>query len=406
MSEAALIGLDDNKLSLDAKNGNKKSVKIKKFLSKPTRFLSTIQIGITFLGFLNGIIASDSYSLELINFFSGFISNVNPVILKPLVTLLITIVLSFFQVILGELVPKRIAMKYPIRVSYLVIDFIVFVSIILTPFVFVFTKSADLISLLFKIKPEREIRKMTEEEIKMIVTNSTSMGVLDKTESEMINNVIDFDDTTVGEIMTHRVNVIGFEKDSKIKDISLIIAEEQYSRYPIYEKDIDHIIGFINIKDIFGKKESDNISSFLRKAIFIPESLKVRDCFEKMRASKNHIMIVIDEFGGTSGIVTMEDLIEEIMGTIQDEYDTEEEVKQEGDSLIVDGLMKIDDLDDFKHLNLPVDEYDSLSGFLLDNLEENATTLTYQGFKYKVLEKDDRVILKVEITKDINEEKV
>jgi putative hemolysin len=411
MTEVALIGIDDNKLIKDVESGVKSAKKIQKFIYNETKFLSTIQIGITFFGFINGIVASDSYSTPLINFVSSFVVNPNILnILKPVITVVIAIILLFFQVIFGELVPKRIAIKYPEKVAYTTINFIVFFSIIATPFVFVFTKSADLISLIFNITPDSHEKKMTEEEIKMIVDVSELKGVLDKQEGDMIKNVINLDQTTCKDIMTPRVSVVAFEKNQEYNEIIESINLNKYTRYPIYDNDIDNIIGWINVKDLLEKKNRSSIKSIIRKPLFAPESQVIRKVLAKMLKINTPFCIVIDEYGGTSGIITMEDLIEEVMGSIKDEYDTENDYYlDESNDIISLGLANLSDLEDEFNLGLPIDEYDSLNGFLLDNLEsDDSEYLIYKNYKYQILEKDNIIkkvrIIKLESDKEVNDD--
>ncbi|MFA5560265.1 MAG: hemolysin family protein [Acholeplasmataceae bacterium] len=412
-SEVALIAANDTKVESDAQLGNKRAKRIESLIKNPTNFLSAIQIGITLIGFLNGYLAADAFSSKFVEFTQRFIS-VNAVILMPIMTFLVTVILAYFQVVLGELVPKRIAMKYPERIAYGTSGVLVVISTIMRPFVWLLTVSANAIGKLFGIKPNEYDERMTEEEIRMIVSSSGRKGVLDKSESEMIENILDFDDTDVSEIMTHRTEMAAININASKKEILDFVKEEKYTRFPVYKEHLDHIVGVFHVKDLLrfidNNDEAFDLKKLIRKPFFVPDSKKTNALLNEMKRQQTHLAIVIDEYGGTAGLVTIEDLLEEIVGNIFDEYDEyEEEIEELPDNeFIVDGLTNIDDVEDFIHANLPVDEYDTLSGFILGHLgrfpyENEHVVFEYNQFRFEVINFDDKIIEKVKITQIDNE---
>lgn len=407
-SEVALIAVKDIKVESDAQLGNKKAKRILNFMKNPTKFLSAIQIGITLIGFLNGYLAADTFSSTLVQFFQKFI-NVNASILSPIMTFIVTIILAYFQVVLGELVPKRVAMKYPEKIAYGTSGLLAVISAIMRPFVWLLTTSANALGKMFGIDPNESDERMTEEEIRMIVATSGRKGVLDQSESKMIENILDFDDIEVTKIMTHRTEMAALNIKSTKKEILDFVKEEKYTRFPVYEESIDQIIGVLYVKDLLQFIDNDDksfdLKSLLREPYYIPDFKKINTLLNEMKRKQTHLAIVIDEYGGTSGLVTIEDLLEEIVGNIFDEYDVfEEEIEEVADNAyIVDGLTNINDVEDFIKADLPVDEYDTLSGFIIGKLgrfpyHNEHVEFEFNNFKFEVIKYDDRVIEKVKIT--------
>lgn len=409
-SEAAIVAINLNRLHEDVDNGNKKAIKVLRFVEDTTNFLSTIQIGITFIGFINAIIVSDAFSDSIVRYFAS-IMTVDAGIIRPIVTIVLTLILTYFQVVLGELVPKRIAIRYPRRISYAFINLNSFLSKIMKPLVMFLTGSANLIIKLLGIKIEDDANEFSEEEILLMVSAGRKVGSIDDRESEMIQNIFEFDDTSVDEIMTHRTEIIAIDIRSTKDEVVQIVSRERYTRFPVYQDSIDNIVGTIHSKDLLKHLDSENKTRFslrkiLRKPYFIPDSKIVSELFVEMKQTKNHIAIVIDEYGGTAGIVTMEDIIEQIVGNIFDEYDEEEvdieKIKQ--DEYEIDGLASLEDVEDELNIDLPDEEYDTLSGFILGQLgrfpiKGEKVEVIFNNYKFKVLEIDDKVIDKVLVTK-------
>lgn len=413
-SEIALVSANRREIQEDADADGKKAKKAKrvlKLIENPTRFLSTIQIGITMFGFINGVIAADAFS----NLISDQIANwtgFDTLIIIPVVTFIITLILTYFQVIFGELVPKRIAMKSPERVSYIFIGFLSVIAVIMKPFVVLLTSSANLIIRLFGINPQDDDDTLSEEELILELNASESKGFIDSSENEMIQNIFEFDSTTVEEVMTHRTEVSAINVNSTRDELVKFVTNEKYTRFPVYEETLDKIVGTLHVKDLLkylsdheDKNEFD-IQEILRDPLFVPQSKNTRALFREMKLTKTHIAIVIDEYGGTAGIITFEDLIEEILGNISDEYDEDEEEIQaiSEDRYEIDGLIDLDDVEDLIHAGLPIEDYDTLSGFLLGQLgrfpeADESIVVVYGHYRFEVLSYEDKIIERVLVTR-------
>lgn len=413
-SEIALVSASRREIESDILSGTKHSKKAKHVLNlmdNPTGFLSTIQIGITMFGFINGALASYAFSDVLSATIAGQFA-FDIAIVSPVVTVFITLLLTYLQVVLGELVPKRLAMKAPEKVAYLFVGFLSVIAVIMRPFVILLTATANVIVKMFGINPNENDDTLSEDELRLELNASESKGIIDKSENEMIQNIFEFDTTTIEEVMTHRTEVSAIDVETNRADVVRFVTTEKYTRFPVYEGTIDRIIGTLHVKDLLRFLEENpdtkvfDLRSLIRDPLFVPQSKKTRQLFKDMQASKVHIAIVIDEYGGTAGIVTFEDLIEEIVGNIFDEYDEDdveiETIKE--DEYEIDGLTNIDDVEDILDAKLPVDEYDTLSGFLLGQLgrfpdEGETVVIVYKDYRFEVLEYVDKVIERVKVTR-------
>lgn len=403
-SEIAFISLNDAKIEKKAKEGNKKAKQIEKMLKNPSKFLATIQIGITLAGFLSSAFASDAFADILAPALNNLFPMVSVQTFRGISIIIITIILSFFTLVFGELVPKRLAMKYYEKVAYASIGIIRFISIITAPFVKILTKSTNLISKLFGIS-ENEEEIVTEEEIKMMIDEGEENGTIEFEEKEMINNIFEFNDITASEVMTHRTDIFGVEVNDNIEEELSKLDEYKYSRIPVYEDSIDNIVGILFVKDLlkyFSSNEKLEIKSIMREAYFVPEGKPINELFKDLQKNKRQMAIVIDEYGGTAGLVTMEDLIEEIVGNIFDEYDDIENdfEKVDDNTFLINGSISINDLEKLLGINIPEGDYDTLSGYLLEELgrvpndNENPVIET-KNITYKIEEYEDKRIILV-----------
>lgn len=410
-TEVALVVISDNKVNLDADRGNKKALLIQKFTEKPKSYLTTIQVVITLIALVNGAIALHTFKDDVI-----IMLNSTNQYVEPLVIVIIALFLLVFHVVLGQLIPKRLGSKYPDQVAYGMIGFIYNLNKLLSPIIWLLNQLASLFGRLVGLDPHDVERKMTEEEIRTIVEASSKTGNIDEDESEMIQNIFDFSDTTVDEIMTHRTEISALNVKSTKSQVIEYIKSEQFTRFPVYEGNIDHIIGTLHVKDLLkyldNPEEKFSVKDLIREPYFIPESKRTSELFKEMQKQKNHIAVVIDEYGGTAGIVTVEDLIEEIVGNIFDEYDeVEDEVTQIDDFVyVIEGLTNISEVEDIIKANLPVEEYDTLSGFILGQLgrfphDNEEVTIMFNGFKFEILGTDDKIITKVRVTKPVISDK-
>lgn len=403
-AEVALVVVSDSKVNEDVLNNNKKALKIQKFTNESKRYLLSIQVMITLLTLVNGAIALDAFYNDVMSLFNDLNW------LKPIAMFLIIFVILFVQLVFGRLIPRRLANKYTDTLAYQTIGFIKFIHTILLPITWLLNKSSMVFGRLFALKPEEGERKMTEEEIRTIVEYSSRSGNIDEEESEMIQNVFDFSDTAVEEIMTHRTEISAINIKSTRKQIIEYVQNERFTRFPVFENDIDHIIGTLHVKDLLkfldNAEEKFSLKKLLREPYFVPDSKKTDELFREMQQQKNHIAIVLDEYGGTAGIVTIEDLIEEIVGNIQDEYDEDEEEINQIDAYTyeIEGLTNIDDVEDELEIGLPVEDYDTISGFILGQLgrfpdQDEKVSIEFNNCVFEIMETNENVITRVKVTK-------
>lgn len=407
-SEIAFISLNDAKIERKAKEGNRKAKQIEKMLKSPSKFLATIQIGITLAGFLSSAFASDTFADILAPSLNNIFPAISVEAFRGISIVIITIILSFFTLVFGELVPKRLAMKYYEKVAYASIGIIRFISIIASPFVKILTKSTNIISKIFGIS-ENEEEIVTEEEIKMMIDEGEEKGTIEQEEKEMINNIFEFNDITVSEVMTHRTDIFAVDISSDIEEILKDLDDYKYSRVPVYNETIDNIEGILFVKDLlkyFRTKKPLKIKNMIREAYFVSENKPINELFKDLQKNKMQMAIVIDEYGGTAGLVTMEDLLEEIVGNIFDEYDDiENEIEKIDDNtFLISGKISINELKKVLGIDVPEGEYETLSGYLLELLgrvpeDEEKPIIETDKVTYKIEEYEDKRILWVKACK-------
>ena len=406
-SEIAFISLNDAKIEKMSKDGNKKAGQINKMLKNPSKFLATIQIGITLAGFLSSAFASELAPIlnSVMPFFSIQVWNTISIIL-------ITVILSFFTLVFGELVPKRLAMKNYEKIAFATIGFIKGLSVIASPFVKFLTVVTNAVSKIFGVgESDEEI--VTEEEIKMMIDQGKEKGVIEEGEKELLNNVFEFGDITVSEIMTHRRDIFAVDIHTGAEELLQEIQYEDYrhSRIPVYDETIDDIKGILYVKDILKNinKKNFKIKTIMHDAYFVPQTKMIDDLFRELQKNKMQMAIILDEYAGTAGLITMEDILEELVGEIYDEYDNEEAdyEKIDENTYILSGSMPVYDVNKLLDAKIPEGDYDTLSGFLQDKLdripeeEENPIVETEQ-ITYKIEEYEDKRILKVKACKNNN----
>lgn len=406
-TEMAFVSLNDAKISVKAKEGDKKYKKIEKMLKNPSKFLATIQIGITLAGFLSSAFASDVFASELAKVLFDLTHAFSVTVWQNISIVVITIILSYFTLIFGELVPKRIAMENAEKFSKFSISIISVLAKVMSPFVKFLTWSTDVVSKLFGVKKESE-ETVTEEEIRMMVDVGQEKGTINDDEKEMINNVFELNDKEVSEIMIHRTEMFALEDTMSVSEVSkkLIEGEYRYSRIPVYNEDIDNIEGILYIKELLRANSNVKIKKLLKDTLFILESKRINEVFKEMQKNKIHMAIVVDEYGGTAGVVTMEDILEEIVGDIYDEYDPVEEKYEKIDenTYIVDGQMSILDFEKLIGVKNIETEYDTVSGYLMELMdrvptEEENHVIETDKLVFKIEEFDDRRISKVKVCK-------
>jgi putative hemolysin len=404
-SEISIISINHNKLKRLSEDGDKKAKMLIKLISQPSSFLASIQIGVTLSGLLASAVASESFADRITGIFAY--SVISPDLIKIFAVAIITIVLSYFTLVFGELVPKRIAMQHSEEVALSVAGVLCFLSRVFHPFVAFLAFSTNVIVRLFGIEPSDGRKNVTEEEIRMMVDVGEESGVIEESEKDMINNVFDFNDRTTGEIMTHRTNIFAVEITANLDEIAQMGINEGYSRIPVFENDLDNIVGIIYIKDLLKfismkPKDEFNIKTVMRQPLFVPETKHCRELFSLLIGKKLHMAVVVDEYGGTAGIVTLEDLIESIVGDIQDEYDNEDEDFSiiNDNTFNIDGSTSLDEVSRILDVDLPEGEYDTIAGLIIDILgaipsDGEHPSVTVSDITFTVDEVEDRRIERI-----------
>ena len=408
-AEMAIVSLNKNKLKILIEDGNKKAILLDNLLKEPSKFLSTIQVGITLASFF----ASASAATGLSQFLSEALKPLKIPYSSQISMILITFILSYVTLVFGELIPKRIALRNSENIALSSVGVIVFISTIFSPFVKFLTFSTNLVLTILRMREDNIEEKVSKEELRSLVEVGKEHGVINETEQEMIENIIEFDEKIAREIMIPRTKVFLIDKNISIHELFENKEIEKYSRIPVYENEADNIIGILMVKDLMieaYKKGFDNIkiSDLVQEAYFVPETKNVNELFNEMQLEKKHITILIDEYGGFSGIVTLEDLIEEVMGNIDDEFDDEDlSIHQiSKNKYLVNGDVSLYDLNDNFHFELESKYYDTLSGILIENLgyipedNENIEPITINGIIFKPQRVRNKKIEKVVMTFD------
>ena len=408
-AEMAMVSVNKSKIKMLAEKGNKKALLLKKVLKSPGNFLSTIQIGITFAGFFASASAATSISETL----AQFMYKLNIPYGNEISVILITVLLSYITLVFGELLPKRIALQKPEEIALMAIRPINVISKISTPFVKILSASTNLFIKILGLNKSEDKETVSKDEIKSMISIGQESGVIDKTEKDMLDNIFEFDHKVVKEVMTPRGEVFAIKSTTPNETIAKKLISEQFSRVPVYNETRDNIVGILYLKDFFEavvKVGVDNIKldQLIRPAYFVLENKAIDDLFKELQDSKQHMAVIIDEYGGFSGIVTIEDLIEEVMGDIQDEYDDEEEpeIKTVSENVIkIEGSTDLEDVADELEIEMPVDEYDTLGGFIIGVLDripepnEKGLKIEYKGYRFYVDKVEDNRIAQVTVLK-------
>jgi putative hemolysin len=403
-AEIAFISLNDTKIEIQAKDGNKKAIKIQKMLKDPSKFLATIQIGVTLAGFLSSAFASDTFADMLAPALNNILPSVSIATWKSISIVIITIILSYFTLVFGELVPKRIAMRYYEKVSFASVGIIKTISVITAPFVKFLTFSTNIISKVFGVTGDEE-ENVTEEEIRMMIDVGEEKGAIEEEEKEMINNIFEFNDKVVSEIMIPRNKIFALDVNLSIADVIERLSEDtRYSRIPVYEETMDNIKGIVYIKDILlsTKNKNSKIKGLVKEAYFVSETKMVNELFQELRKNKKQIAIIIDEYGGTAGMVTMEDILEEIVGEIYDEYDKETDKfkKIDNNTFLFDASIALYDVEKILDVEIDEDDVDTLGGYLIKQLDRipkdgEKPVIETEKVTYKIEKVLDKKIIKV-----------
>jgi len=404
-AEMAIVSLNKNKIKLLEEEGNKKAKLLSKLMEEPTNFLSTIQVGITLAGFFSSASAATGISEDLAIYLKGF----NIPYSGQVALVAVTVVLSYITLVFGELFPKRIALKKAESIAMFSVKPIMYISKIATPFVKLLSASTNILVKLVGLDKDNLDEKVSKEEIKSFVKVGREHGVINETEKEMINGIFEFDDKLAHEVMTPRTEVYMINIETPLNKYLDELIEERYSRIPVYEDDTDNIIGILYIKDFFSEArkhgfENVDIRSILHPPYLVPETKYIHELFKELQAYKKHMAVLIDEYGGFSGIVSIEDLIEEVMGNIDDEYDEDKPAikKIDNNTFIIPGMISINDFNDYFNVDLKSENYDTMSGFIIEIIgripkSTEEKNIQHKNLSFKIEEIKEKRIEKIKL---------
>lgn len=405
-AEMAIVSLNKNRLKMLAEEGNKKAILLEKLLEEPSKFLSTIQIGITLAGFFSSASAATGISDD----FAMVLRGIGVPYSSQIALVVITIILSYITLVFGELYPKRIALQRAENIAMFAVTPIMFISKVTKPFIRFLSFSTNLLVKITGHETDNLEEKVSKEEIKSLIEVGQEHGVINETEKEMIESIFEFDNKRAEEIMMPRTEVFLIDISWSSTEISKKLLEEQYSRIPVYEEDSDNIIGILYMKDYFLEAsihgfDNVDIRKILRTPYFVPETKNIDDLFKELQKSNNHMAILIDEYGGFSGIVTIEDLIEEVMGNIFDEYDEVEcdIMKIDNNTFIVNGLLSIDEFNDYLDTKLQCEHSETIGGFVVNLLgsipnDEKDEIVEFENLIFKIEDVKEKRIEKVRVS--------
>lgn len=408
-SEIALVSLNDNKVKRKAERGDKKAILLDKLLKQPGRFLATIQIGITLAGFLASAFAADTFATPLAETLYEAGVPVSLGILNLIAVMGITIILAYFTLVFGELVPKQLALQKAEAIANFAVKPLMVLFRVSSPIVALLNFSTNSIVRLFGVDPNAENEEATEEEIRMMVDIGGEMGTIQSNEKVMINNIFEFNDKEVSDIMTHRTDMSTIAVGASLNEVVNIIDEQRYTRFPVFENDSDNIIGILHTKDLIPYLAKDKnqfvLRDVLRKPYFVMETQRLDTIFTDMQKNNVHCAIIVDEYGGTDGLITVEDIIEEIVGKISSEHgesdhENKEIIKLSPYEFRIKGNTHLYDIEYQLGLDLPVNDYETLNGFLVSEIGyipdlREETIVYYQKVSYTVVKVSNKRIEEV-----------
>ena len=409
-AEIAVISMNETKLKKMAEDGNKKAIKLSKLTEQPARFLSTIQVAITMAGLLGSAFAAENFAGPVVDALVSLGIHAPEKVMRSVVALLITVILAYFNLVFGELVPKRIAMKKTEAMALGMSGMLYAVSKAFAPLVFLLTVSTNGVLRLIGIDPEEQEEQVSEEEIRMLLTTGNEQGNIDAQETEMIQNVFEFDDISVLELCTHRLDVVYLSLEDDDAQWEETIHESRHTFFPVCGESIDDIRGVLNTKDYFrmrGKSREYILEHAVDQVDLVPETMKANVLFQNMQKSRNYFAAVIDEYGGISGIITLHDLMEALVGEL---YETEEApmplaVEKIGENTWkVRGYADLEDVSDALEVELPTDTYDTFSGFicgLIGKVPRNGEQFSceYESLEIQVHTVENHRVMETTVTK-------
>jgi putative hemolysin len=389
-AEIAVISMNDNRLAKLTAAGDRRAIRLSKLTEQPARFLATIQVGITLAGFLASAFAANSFSDRLASLMVDIGIRLPISTLDTISVVAITFILSYFTLVLGELVPKRVAMRNADRLALAMSGLVSFIAKVFAPLVWFLTLSTNGVLQLFGIDPQAADDDITEEEIRMMVDRGSEKGAINHTEKEMIQNVFEFDDKDAEDVMIHRTEVSILWLDESIDQWKKTIIESRHSVFPVCDETTDNVVGILKAKDFFGAKDKtleNIIRNALKPAYFVPETVRTDVLFRNMKKTRNHFAIVLDDYGGMSGIITMNDLLEELVGDLEDDDTIPEKPPLiepiDSQTWKIHGLTPLETVSERLGVILPEEDYDTFGGLvfgLLGFIPEDGSTPELEGF--------------------------
>lgn len=374
-AEIAVISMSDAKLNKMTSEGDKRAVRLSKLVSEPSRFLATIQVAITLAGLLSSAFAADKFAQPIVDAIMKTGTSVSKSLVSNITIVVITIILAYFNIVFGELVPKRLAIKKAESMALGLSGLLTGVSTVFKPIVFILTASTNLILRLFGIDQNESDDRVSEEEIRMLLAQGNEQGTIKTSESEMIYNVFEFDDITLEQICTHRIDVASIDLNDSADEWEKTIDSNRHSFFPIYDDNHEDIVGVLDTKDYFrldDKSKESILANAVDKPFFVPEGMKANVLFKSMKKTRRYFAVVVDEYGGLTGIITLHDLLEALVG---DMYETEEEPRPEDISRLTEnswciyGCADLDDVSKALGVDMPCDTYDTFNGYVCSVLE-------------------------------------
>ncbi|ELD8294206.1 HlyC/CorC family transporter [Listeria innocua] len=406
-AEMALVSLNKNRVKNQAETGDKKAVMLAKLVDDPSKFLATIQVGITLAGFFSSASAATSIATRLESVFGG------SSFAKELSIIVVTIVLSYITLVFGELYPKRLALQKSEKIARVSVRPIMAVGVVLRPFVKFLSFSTDILVKLTRMEKNTDNEKMTREEMQLLIETGRRDGIIEVEELQMLRGVFEMDNKYAREVMVPWTDAFMIDAETESEELCDALLSENFSRVPVYTGDQDSVLGILHMKDFFAEArksgfENIDVKSLVKNAYFAQETMFIDDLLKNMQRTRNQMAILMDEYGGVAGIVTVEDLLEEIVGEIDDENDVfSDEVKKIDDNtFIVEGRMPLDDFNKMFHVELPARGVDTVAGFVLTLTgtipeEDDKVVVEYDTLRFTVEEMNDARLVSVRVEKDI-----
>lgn len=405
-AEMALVSLNKNRVKSQAETGDKKAVMLAKLVDDPSKFLATIQVGITLAGFFSSASAATSIATRLESVFGG------SSFAKELSIIVVTIVLSYITLVFGELYPKRLALQKSEKIARVSVRPIMAVGVVLRPFVKFLSFSTDILVKLTRMEKNTDNEKMTREEMQLLIETGRRDGVIEVEELQMLRGVFEMDNKYAREVMVPRTDAFMVDAEIESEELCDALLSENFSRVPVYTGDQDSVLGILHMKDFFAEArksgfENIDVKALVKDAYFAQETMFIDDLLKNMQRTRNQMAILMDEYGGVAGIVTVEDLLEEIVGEIDDENDVfSDEVKKiDETTFIVEGRMPLDDFNEMFHVELPSRGVDTVAGFVLTLTgtipeEDDKVVVEYGTLRFTVEEMNDARLVSVRVEKD------